>query len=260
MLKKGITGSTLKMIAIVTMFIDHIGAVILARLMMVNGINALDSSNQTQVMEWLDANGTLYWAYTIVRIVGRIAFPIFCFLLVQGFLHTKDCKKYALRLGIFALCSEFAFDLAISGTLLEFGYQNVFFTLFVGLLTMTVYSLIEKQEQWSQWVRFGLGILVLLCGMAAAMFLRTDYGAMGVLAIMVFYMFRKNRQHQLLLGGAVFLTSQTWAVASLIPIAFYNGKRGRNLKYAFYLFYPLHLLLLYLICCALGIGGISTIG
>ncbi|MBO5070982.1 MAG: conjugal transfer protein TraX [Roseburia sp.] len=259
MLKKGISGSTLKMIAIITMLIDHVGAVILARLMIVNGINDLDAANETQVMEWLNGNAVLYGVYTVMRIIGRIAFPIFCFLLVQGIEHTSDCKKYALRLGAFALLSEIPFDLAISGTVLEFGYQNVYFTLLIGLLTMMVYRSIENQEQWSRWVRFGLGILVMLCGMAAAQLLQTDYGALGVFAIMIFYMFRKNKQHQLLLGGAVFLTSETWAVAALIPIALYNGKKGWNLKYAFYLFYPLHLLLLYLICCAMGIGGIATI-
>lgn len=259
MLKKGLSGSTLKMIAIITMLIDHVGAVILARLMIVNGIQDLDASNETQVMAWLDGNAVLYGAYTVMRIIGRLAFPIFCFLLVQGFEHTSDCKKYALRLGVFALLSEIPFDLAINGAVLEFQYQNVFFTLFLGLLAMMLYRVIEKQEQWPRWIRFGLGILVLLCGMAAAQLLQTDYGALGVLAIMVFYMFRKNKQHQLLMGGAVFLTSQTWAVAALIPIAFYNGKRGWNLKYAFYLFYPLHLLLLYLICCVMGIGGIAAI-
>lgn len=259
MQRKGINGSTLKLIAIVAMFIDHVGAVILARLMIVNGLGDLDASNETQVAAWLEGNSGLYGAYTVMRMIGRIAFPIFCYLLVQGFEHTSSCKKYALRLGAFALLSEVPFDLAINGTVLEFQYQNVFFTLLIGLLTMWVYSCIEKKEEWSRWIRFGLGFVVLLCGMAAAQLLRTDYGALGVLAIVVFYMFRKNRQHQLLLGGAVFLSSEGLAVAALIPIAFYNGEKGWNLKYAFYLFYPLHLLLLYLICCAMGMGGIAAI-
>ena len=94
--KKGISGSTLKMIAIVTMVIDHIGAAVLARLLMVNGLGELDQTNADAIMQWLSANGALYWTYTIMRMIGRVAFPIFCFLLVEGFLHTHDVKKYAM--------------------------------------------------------------------------------------------------------------------------------------------------------------------
>ena len=125
--KKGISGSTLKMIAIVTMLIDHIGAAVLARLLMVNGLGELDQTNADAIMQWLSANGALYWTYTIMRMIGRVAFPIFCFLLVEGFLHTHDVKKYAMRLGLFALLSEIPFDLAFSSKILEFNYQNVFF-------------------------------------------------------------------------------------------------------------------------------------
>ena len=137
--KKGISGSTLKMIAIVTMLIDHIGAAVLARLLMVNGLGELDQTNTDAIMQWLSANGALYGTYTVMRMIGRVAFPIFCFLLVEGFLHTHDVKKYAMRLGLFALLSEIPFDLAFSSKILEFNYQNVFFTLFIGLLTMIAY-------------------------------------------------------------------------------------------------------------------------
>ena len=123
--KKGISGSTLKMIAIVTMLIDHIGAAVLARLLMVNGLGELDQTNTDAIMQWLSANGALYGTYTVMRMIGRVAFPIFCFLLVEGFLHTHDVKKYAMRLGLFALLSEIPFDLAFSSKILEFNYQNV---------------------------------------------------------------------------------------------------------------------------------------
>ena len=74
---KGISGSTLKMIAIVTMLIDHIGAVVLARLLIVQGVNSIDTSSQNAVMQWLTQNATLYYTYTAMRMIGRIAFPIF---------------------------------------------------------------------------------------------------------------------------------------------------------------------------------------
>ena len=123
--KKGISGSTLKMIAIVTMLIDHIGAAVLARLLMVNGLGELDQTNADAIMQWLSANGALYWTYTIMRMIGRVAFPIFCFLLVEGFLHTHDVKKYAMRLGLFALLSEIPFDLMYGGTWFYPVHQNL---------------------------------------------------------------------------------------------------------------------------------------
>lgn len=168
--KKGISGSTLKMIAIVTMLIDHIGAAVLARLLMVNGLGELDQTNADAIMQWLSANGALYWTYTIMRMIGRVAFPIFCFLLVEGFLHTHDVKKYAMRLGLFALLSEIPFDLAFSSKILEFNYQNVFFTLFIGLLMMIAYRAVEEKEEWNQALKMILYILIVAAGMALAYF------------------------------------------------------------------------------------------
>ena len=170
--KKGISGSTLKMIAIVTMLIDHIGAAVLARLLMVNGLGELDQTNTDAIMQWLSANGALYGTYTVMRMIGRVAFPIFCFLLVEGFLHTHDVKKYAMRLGLFALLSEIPFDLAFSSKILEFNYQNVFFTLFIGLLTMIAYRAVEEKEEWGQAWKVILYILIVAAGMALAYFFK----------------------------------------------------------------------------------------
>ena len=127
--RKGISGSTLKIIAIITMLIDHIGAGVLGRLLVVRGMNEVADLNA-----WIDANSTLVITYQMMRFVGRLAFPIFCFLLIEGFEHTHDVKKYALRLLSFCLISEIPFDLLFNGKILEFGYQNVFFTLFIGLM------------------------------------------------------------------------------------------------------------------------------
>ena len=256
---KGIDGRTLKIIATIAMVLDHVGAVILMRIMIDNGLNELETAGDAQMGEWLSANGAVYLAYNILRLVGRIAFPVFCYLLLEGFLHTGDWKKYAVRLGVFAVIAEVPFDLALSGTVWNAELQNVFFTLWAGLLTLVVCSRIEKKTEWRFILRWVLEILAIVCGMAVAGLLRSDYGAMGVLLIVVFFMFRRKRQQQILFGGLAALTMDTFSVLGMFPIAVYNGERGKQKKYFFYLFYPLHLLVLYLICCALGIGGISTI-
>lgn len=104
------------------MLIDHIGAGVLGRLLVVRGMNEAADLNA-----WIDANSTLVITYQMMRFVGRLAFPIFCFLLIEGFEHTHDVKKYALRLLSFCLVSEIPFDLLFNGKILEFGYQNVIF-------------------------------------------------------------------------------------------------------------------------------------
>lgn len=251
--KKGISGSTIKIIAIVTMLIDHIGATILGRYIMMSGFMEIAASSDVNAINrWLMENGTLYNIYQIMRMIGRVAFPIFCFLLVEGFLRTRDVKKYALRLGAFALISEIPFNLALTSRVTELQYQNVYFTLLIGLLTMMVFDKIEKRE----WVRpaklFLCGIAV-VAGAVLAELLRTDYGAIGVLCILVLYIFRNRKPLQIIAGCISFLWEIT-APLAFIPIAFYNGKRGLRLKYIFYVFYPLHLLVLYLICMYLGIA------
>lgn len=242
--RKGLSGSTLKLIAIITMLIDHVGAGILGRLLVMDN--------------W--QNEALFQAYSVMRDIGRIAFPIFCFLLVEGFLHTSDRKKYAMRLGIFALVSEVPFDLAFNSKILEFGYQNVFFTLLLGLLTiMAFHELAEEKAQWNCWVRILAGILTVLLGMGAAELLRTDYGALGVLAVMVLYLLRNQRILQAVAGYLYFCSWEPTSLPAFILMAFYNGKRGWKLKYFFYAFYPVHLLMIYLICLGMGIAGIAAI-
>lgn len=126
---EGFSGSTVKLVGIITMFLDHFAAAILARILIAHS--------------WSDQ---LYLAYTFLRIVGRLGFPIFCFLLVEGFTKTRSKVKYAVRLGMFALISEVPFDLAFSGKVLEFFYQNVYFTLFLGLIALCAYDFISKHR------------------------------------------------------------------------------------------------------------------
>lgn len=202
---------TLKMIAILAMAIDHIGAV-------------------------------LFPQYDIFRIVGRIAFPIFAFTLVEGFMHTKDIKKYMLRLGVLALVSEVPFDLVFFGTPLEFGHQNVFFTMFLGIAML--YLFLKNVSIWRQFVVvFGMLLLAEL--------LRTDYSSAGLFTIFMFYQWRGS--NLLKFAGMAFVNLfylgglQSYACFAAIPIAMYNGKRGPKCKWFFYWFYPVHLLVIYLI-------------
>lgn len=243
--RKGLSGSTLKLIAMVIMLIDHVGATVLYRMMLERGV-AHGIPGKVLADE-------LYNVYRIVRDIGRLAFPIYCFLLIEGFEKTRSKAKYALRLVIFALVSEIPFDLAFNNQFLEFSYQNIFFTLLIGLLGMMVTDRVEKLK--------GIGIYSFLAGLLATgvcagigEILNTDYGAKGVLAIMVLYLFRRNKWEQTIAGCVAFLWEPT-APLAFLPIWFYNGKRGLKLKYVFYIFYPLHLLILYGICLLMGLGG-----
>lgn len=256
--KAGLSGSTLKMIALITMLIDHIAAIILARILRVY---VSGESTGLDVSAYIDGQRgyeAIYNMYALMRNIGRIAFPIFCFLLIQGFEHTKDRKKYALRLAIFALISEIPFDLAFKGRLLEFSYQNVFVTLFLGLVTIMVFDAVSQKGGLHKIVRTLLMVAVVLAGTTAAELLRTDYGALGVLCILVLYLFRYNRMWQILAGCLSFFWWELPAVIGFIPISLYNGKRGWNLKYLFYVFYPLHLFILYIVCQLMGIAGIPA--
>lgn len=252
--KRGISGSTVKIIAIISMLIDHIGAGILGRYLAQAGIMEVTMESSTQ---WLAENGKLYLAYWVMRMIGRLGFPIFCFLLVEGFQHTHDVKKYAARLFAFCIISEVPFDLLLAGKPFDLGYQNVFFTLLIGLLTMCVFRYIEKQD-WKKGVRIISYIAALAVGMVVAEFLNTDYGAIGVLSIMILYMFRESRPRQIVAGCITFLWEIT-APLAFVPIGFYNGKRGLKMKYFFYIFYPAHLLIIYLVAVALGMNGYSAV-
>lgn len=256
-MKKGITGSTLKIVAMIAMLIDHIGAVVCTRMMMAAGYMDIVGATEEAIIAWTTANADLYSTYFIFRSIGRIAFPIFAFLLVEGFLHTQDTKKYAIRLFAFALISEIPFDLALQSKVLELEYQNVFFTLAIGFVTMIAYKYIEEKEIQNTFTKYLLQILAVMAGMAAAMFLRTDYGALGIFAIISIYIFRNNKLFQIAAIGLVFIENMA-AWFAFVPILLYNGKRGMKMKWPFYIFYPVHLLVLFVVCYCMGLAGYST--
>lgn len=253
--KFGLTGSTLKWIAIVTMLIDHIGASILTKQLLYMGENPQDFGGVTS--QFIEQYNNLYYIMRATRTIGRVAFPIFCFLLVEGFLRTKNLKKYLFRMALFALLSEIPFDLVFAATPVYWGYQNVMITLLIGMLAMYGCQIIEEKipDKVGQFVAccacFAIGAVV-------AELLKVDYGAKGILPIMVLYLLRHFKLYQMI-GGALSFVWELPAPLSFLFISCYNGKRGMKMKYFFYLFYPVHLLLLYLICLAMGLGGIVVV-
>lgn len=258
--KKGISGSTLKIIALVTMLIDHFGAIILGRMMDQRGIyEILNTADATALFEWMGKHGGLFLIYTVLRYIGRVAFPIFIFLMVEGFARTRNKWKYLLRMLLFAVLSEIPFDLALRNQILEFSYQNIFFTLAIGLLAMIICEYIEKQV-WSKGT-IGSKLLavmftaaVILAAMVLAKVIASDYDWRGIACIMAIFLFRRNKVYQIVAGCIAFLWEFT-APLAFVPIAFYNGERGLKLKYVFYAFYPVHLLVLYVISLLCGLGA-----
>lgn len=207
----------LKTIACVTMLLDHVGAVFFPHDL------------------WL-------------RIIGRLAFPIYCFLLAEGAHYTKNPVKYALRLLIGLVLAEIPFDLALFGQL-SFAHQSVMFTL---LLSYLMLLCMKKLPPWGK-------VLAVIPFALAAEWLHTDYGAMGVMMAAVFALTRELEEKRMLqtvsvlaLGFLVFTTSfiQPLAVLAMIPISLYSGKKAthsKSLQWIFYLFYPVHLAVLWLI-------------
>ncbi len=238
---KKISASTLKIIALITMFIDHTGAILLEKGLLPSISSAVLAGTS---LDYLPADYTTwYYINFFLRLIGRISFPIYCFLLVEGFFHTKNIKKYALRLGLFALISEIPFDLAFYGELWNFGMQNVFFTLFIGLCTLIGMKSLENLPPNQAPFRF----LVALIGMILAEFLQTDYASFGVLLIVLLYLLRNDRKRQSIVGAISTLWEYTAPLAFLFTYQ-YNGERGKQMpKLFFYSFYPLHLLLLVVI-------------
>ena len=222
--KNGISGSALKWIAALTMFIDHCTAV-LVEAGWIAGFRAVS-----------------YNEYLVLRGIGRLAFPIYCFLLAEGLLHTRNVKKYLLRMGLFALISELPFDLALHRTFFTPKYQNVFFTLFFGLLALSLWQWLTQKKGFR-----ALGLLLIAALAWLAELCRTDYGWQGVAVISLMYLLRELPVPRDLGMLAVLFTSSTLELAAfpdVVLFRLYNGQRGRQRKYFFYLFYPAHLLIL----------------
>lgn len=196
---------------------------------------------------------TMVQGYAL-RIIGRIAFPIFCFLMAEGTFYTKNPRKYGLRLMIGALLSEIPFDLAFRGKL-TWEYQNVMLTLFLGFLTVEI---IQRTE-------FDIvKVLAVSGGFALAEWANTDYGGFGVLLVVLFSQTRGKLWFQTIMVAmfswminslkipvlGILVPIEMFAIFAMIPIALYSGRKvtsNRAVQWGFYLFYPVHLMILVLV-------------
>lgn len=237
---QGLSREGLKTIACLTMLLDHIGATLVSAWLM-----SLDGAAPTD----------LFWVYYILRCIGRIAFPVFCFQLAEGAHYTKDPKKYALRLAIGALLAEIPFDLAFFGQV-SWQHSSVMVTLLLGFL------MIEGMKK----VRGIWKAAVIVPFYIAAELLHTDYAGEGILLIALFALTRGVKHEKWLqLLGMLFLGSNAATVVNgvpiymdrckllaLLPIFAYDGRKvsqSKAVQWGFYLFYPVHILILALLKC-----------
>lgn len=257
-----LTWNQLKWIAIVSMIIDHTSKVLLPQIFYIEQLG-------------MDMK-TSYMIYHLLPAVGRIAFPIFAFGIAQGCRFTRNPKHYILRLALFAVISEVPYNLAMNSTVFKFrifAFHNVFFTLLFGALCCYIYAFFRSKNM--AWVSF----VPILCVILLAELLGMDYGGFGMLFILMPYIFHKNKITQLIalgvviavfymlytqftgfgqpypfiwmdpLGRSVYqFTDTIGALIGVALLAFYGGEKGKGYhKWLFYVIYPVHLLLLYLL-------------
>jgi len=178
---------------------------------------------------------TDHWYHIIggpetLNIIGRTAFPIFAFSLSEGYAHTRNLKKYLVRLFLFATVMQ------IPEIIFNLNYpMNIFFTLFTGLLIISIYHS-DKINIFIKTV-----FITVLCYIAHR--LEFDYGIYGILTIMIFHFLNLINYTDIFNMAH----NQIYSVFALIPIFLYNGRKGRNMKYLFYLFYPLHFIIIEMI-------------
>ena len=241
--KLSVSQEGLKLVASITMLIDHVGAVLVYALY----LSAVQAENYVLANE-------MAVLYEPMRIIGRIAFPIYCFLLVEGFHHTRNIKKYFIRLAIGMVLSEIPFDLALSGRI-DWSSCSVMVTLILGCMMMV------GMDSFSGFWK----LLAIPPFYGLAEVLGTDYGGRGILIIAMLALTRGLPKEKLWrtlgfvvclwFGPDVFIGSleipmELFGLIALIPMYLYDGTkltRNKWLQWGFYLFYPVHLLILWML-------------
>ena len=229
-----LSGAWLKAIAIISMLIDHV--------------------NKALIYPYLTSpNGFLTTLSNIFDIIGRIAFPLFCFFLVEGFFKTRSRKKYLLNLLIFGVISEVPFDMFTTASFFNTNWQNVMFTLALVLVTIWIIDILKAKMQSKPkvlWYIVSLLIVGVMC--IFAMMLSLDYEHHAILIGYFFYLFHNMPLIAIPFGYAS-MFKEPWALLGFGLTLTYNGERGRQYKMLNYLFYPVHLLILGILRLCLGV-------
>lgn len=229
-----LSGAWLKLIAITSMLIDHV--------------------NKALIYPNLTSNdGVLTVVSNLFDIIGRIAFPLFCFLLVEGYFKTRSRKKYLFNLLLFGVISEVPFDMFTTACFFYMNWNNVMFTL--AFVLMTIWSidiLKEKMQKLPKvlWYFVSWIIIIIMC--IAAIYLSLDYEHHAILIGYFFYLFHDVPLFAIPFGYASMYT-QPWSLLGFGLTLTYNGERGKQNKMLNYWFYPAHLLILGILRLYLGI-------
>ena len=235
---RGFSGNQLKLIACFLMLCDSIGYMLIE-----NGVLYGLNPEYWSLALATEIGQRWLLAARILRFFGRMAFPIFAYMVAEGFANSKSPHKYMLRMLVFALISEVPFDLATRHVAYDLSYQNVLFTYTLALIALLIIRRIRR-------LPLIVRLLPVAAFAAAAYFIRSDYGPLGVVLICLMYMLRKDRAAQLVTGAVLSAAESLGyyciSAISFILIRFYNGKRGSvPLKYFFYIIYPAHMLIFY---------------
>ena len=238
----GFSHNALIIIAMFSMLMDHIGLVLIknGKLYGYDEILYKNAISLVEAKPWI-------MIFTLCRMVGRISFPIYAFLIVEGFRKTSNIFRYVLRVFALAIVSEIPFDLIVFNKFLSLDclmLQNVVWTYFIGLLMLIIVKALNPISELLSVVPAALAIV-------ACYFLKTDYWLEGIILIFIFYMFRHDLNVKCLLALVVtFIMSMGHyygiGALSVFFIYFYDGQKGYlDLKRIHYIFYPLHMLILY---------------
>ena len=218
------SGAQLKYIAFLSMLADHV--------------------NKALIYPFLSGEGILQHISDVFDILGRIAFPLFAFFLVEGFFKTGNRKKYLASLLIFGIISEIPFDMALSGVFFEPNSNNIMFTLALMLITIwTIDILKEKMQNMSKYTWYPVSFVIVGIMCIISMVTGLDYEYHAIMIGYLFYIFYNKRVFAIFLGYlAIF--KEVWSLLGFSLILTYNGKRGKQNKLFNYCFYPVHLLIL----------------
>ena len=218
---KGINGAQLKYIAFASMFIDHF--------------------NKAIITPFLTGTGPMVIFTTIFDILGRIAFPIFAYMVVEGFFKTKSRWSYLRNLLIFAVISEIPYDMFQSAVFVNTWSQNILWGLALGLFTIMVIdklkAYIKKRPLW-----VFVSLLIVALSSLGSMLISSDYEYYAIIIIYLYYIFYDKRLVASGLGYLVII-KEIYAILGFATVLLYNGEKGKQNKIFNYLFYPVHLLI-----------------